>query len=157
MEVKAFALGGGDFNFPAQTIAAYLEDRLDEGPAPKTSFPKPVRWANLRGLFPPKVARSLEESFRNFDRKLPGFIAQGLIIGPESRTSSPVRILRDPATLESISTPGLFPLGEGAGYSGGIVSSGADGFRLAEAWAAWAEPAISASTDTSTAAGPGGR
>ncbi|MDB5102791.1 MAG: hypothetical protein JWP91_480 [Fibrobacteres bacterium] len=140
IEVKAFGLGGGDFTFPAQTIQAYLEDRVDEGPAPKTSFPKPVKWVNLRPLFTPKIALALQESFRNFDRKLPGFIEHGLIIGPESRTSSPVRILRDTATLESLSTPGLFPLGEGAGYSGGIVSSGADGFRLAEAWESWGEP-----------------
>ena len=66
---------------------------------------------------------------------MPGFIEQGFIIGPESRTSSPIRILRDDETLESTSTLGLFPLGEGAGYSGGIVSSGADGFRLAQVFA----------------------
>ncbi len=137
LEIKAFAMGGNDFTFPAQTIAAYMENRVDEGPAPATSFPRPLRWSNLRTLFPPKIALALEESFRNFDRKLPGFIGKGLIIGPESRTSSPVRILRDAATLESINLKGLFPLGEGAGYSGGIVSSGADGFRLAEAWAPW--------------------
>lgn len=141
LEIKAFAMGGNDFTFPAQTIAAYMENRLDEGPAPATSFPRPLRWSNLRTLFPPKIAHALEESFRNFDRKLPGFIGKGLIIGPESRTSSPVRILRDAATLESLNLKGLFPLGEGAGYSGGIVSSGADGFRLAEAWAPWDEAA----------------
>ncbi|HKP95948.1 MAG TPA: FAD-dependent oxidoreductase [Fibrobacteria bacterium] len=137
LEIKAYALGGGEFVFPAQTIQAYLDDRVDALPAPRTSFPKPVKWVNLRPLFPPKIARALQESFRNFDRKLPGFIEHGLIIGPESRTSSPVRILRHAASLESVSTPGLFPLGEGAGYSGGIVSSGADGFRLAEGWEAW--------------------
>lgn len=134
LEVKAFAMGGGGFTFPAQTIQAYMDGRLDEGPIPKTSFTKPLKWADFRKLFPPKVALALQESFRNFDQKLPGFISKGMIIGPESRTSSPVRILRDPVTLESTSTPGLFPLGEGAGYSGGIVSSGADGIRLAEAW-----------------------
>ncbi len=137
LEAKAYELGGGGFVFPAQTIKAYLEDRVDDLPAPRTSFAKPVKWVNLRPLFPPKIAAALQESFRNFDRKLPGFIEQGLIIGPESRTSSPVRILRDPISLQSVSTPGLFPLGEGAGYSGGIVSSGADGFRLADGWDIW--------------------
>jgi uncharacterized FAD-dependent dehydrogenase len=141
LEIGAFSLGGGGFTFPAQTIRAYMEGRLDEGPLPKTSFPRPLRWADFRSLFPPQVALALQESFRNFDRKLPGFIDQGLIIGPESRTSSPVRILRDPRTLESASTPGLFPLGEGAGYSGGIVSSGADGLRLADGWADTGEAA----------------
>ncbi|MEO6097050.1 MAG: FAD-dependent oxidoreductase [Fibrobacteria bacterium] len=137
LEVRAFALGGNDFTFPAQTIQAFLDDRVDEGPAPRTSFAKPVKWANLRPLFTPKVTSALHESFRNFDRKLPGFIEHGLLIGPESRTSSPVRIIRDPFSLESVSTPGLYPLGEGAGYSGGIVSSGADGFRLADGWVVW--------------------
>ncbi|MDQ3002001.1 MAG: FAD-dependent oxidoreductase, partial [Fibrobacterota bacterium] len=140
LEVKAFEMGGGGFVFPAQTILAYLEDRVDELPAPRTSFPKPVKWVNLRPLFPAKIAIALQESFRNFDRKLPGFIEHGLIIGPESRTSSPVRIQRHGETLESTSTPGLFPLGEGAGYSGGIVSSGADGFRLSEGWETWGPP-----------------
>ncbi|HLP42811.1 MAG TPA: FAD-dependent oxidoreductase [Fibrobacteria bacterium] len=135
LEVKAFALGGGEFTFPAQTIKAYMEGRLDSGPFPKTSFPRPLRWADFHDLFPPKVAAALREAFGNFDRKVPGFIEHGFIIGPESRTSSPLRILRNPDTLESVSTPGLFPLGEGAGYSGGIVSSGADGLRMAEAWA----------------------
>jgi uncharacterized FAD-dependent dehydrogenase len=156
LEIRAFAMGGGDFTFPAQTIRAYLENRVDALPAPRTSFPKPVRWVNLRPLFTDKIAAALAESFQNFDRKLPGFIERGLIIGPESRTSSPVRILRDAATLESISTPGLFPLGEGAGYSGGIVSSGADGFRLAEAWEPWGlAGAAPDSGSTAPAAAPG--
>lgn len=138
LEVKAFSMGGGAFTFPAQTIKAYMEGRRDEGPFPRTSFPRPLRWADFHELFPPRLALALTESFRSFDRKLPGFIDQGLIIGPESRTSSPLRIRRDPKTLESVSTPGLFPLGEGAGYSGGIVSSGADGLRLADGWEEWA-------------------
>jgi uncharacterized FAD-dependent dehydrogenase len=135
LETRAFGMGGGGFVFPAQTIKAFMEGRQDDGPLPKTSFPRPLRWADFRRLFPPRLAAALMESFRDFDRKMPGFVDLGLIIGPESRTSSPVRVLRDPRTLESVSTPGLFPLGEGAGYSGGIVSSGADGFRLADAWA----------------------
>jgi len=85
------------------------------------------------------VADALRDSFRDFERKIPGFIAKGLMIGPESRTSSPVRIPRDPDTLESVSTPGLYPLGEGAGYSGGIVSSGGDGMRFADVVAEWDE------------------
>jgi uncharacterized protein len=134
LEVKAFAMGGGAFVFPAQSISAFLDNRLDEKEFPKTSFSKPIKWANFHELFPAKITLALQEAFRNFDQKLPGFIAEGLIIGPESRTSSPVRILRDPKTLESTSTRGLFPLGEGAGFSGGIVSSGADGMRMADIW-----------------------
>lgn len=161
LEKKAFGMGGGGFAFPAQTIKAFMEERVDEGPFPRTSFSKPLRWSDFRELFPPKIARALRESFRNFDQKMPGFIAHGLIIGPESRTSSPVRILRDPATLESVSTRGLFPLGEGAGYSGGIVSSGADGFRLSESWAEWgagagpeSHGAVSARLESAASASP---
>ena len=69
--------------------------------------------------------------FLNFEKKIPGFINEGLIIAPETRTSSPLRIPRHPDTLESLNTRGLFLLGEGAGYSGGIVTSAADGMRFA--------------------------
>jgi hypothetical protein len=77
------------------------------------------------------ICNSLAEGFQNFDRKIPGFIEQGLIVAPETRTSSPLRIPRNNETLESINTKGLFVLGEGAGYAGGIVTSAADGVRLA--------------------------
>ena len=137
LERRAHALGGGDGAFPVQTIAAFVEGRRDEGPLWKTSFQKPMRWADFRELFDPHVAAALRDSFLDFDRKIPGFVAKGLMIGPESRTSSPVRIPRDPETLESVSTPGLYPLGEGAGYSGGIVSSGADGVRFSDGVKAW--------------------
>jgi uncharacterized FAD-dependent dehydrogenase len=137
MERRAYELGGGDGTFPIQTIAAFVAGRKDDGPLWKTSFQKPMQWANFHELFDTEVASALRDSFREFDRKIPGFIAKGLMIGPESRTSSPVRIPRDPETLESVNTPGLYPLGEGAGYSGGIVSSGADGFRFADVVAEW--------------------
>lgn len=137
LEKRAYELGGGDGTFPTQTIAAFVEGRADEGPLWKTSFQKPLRWANFHDLFDREVASALRDSFLDFERKIPGFIAKGLMIGPESRTSSPVRIPRRPETLESINTPGLYPLGEGAGYSGGIVSSGADGVRFAEGVEEW--------------------
>ncbi len=77
------------------------------------------------------ICQSLAEGFQNFDRKIPGFINEGLIVAPETRTSSPLRITRNNETLESVNTKGLFVLGEGAGYAGGIVTSAADGVRLA--------------------------
>ena len=64
-----------------------------------------------------------------FDEKIPGFIEQGILIGVETRTSSPVRMLRDPDTFQAAGIAGLVPVGEGAGYSGGIVSSAVDGLR----------------------------
>jgi uncharacterized FAD-dependent dehydrogenase len=137
LERDAYALGGGEYRFPVQTIAAYVEKRLDSGEFPKTSFQKPMRWANFWELFDSQVANSLYESFLDFERKIPGFVKTGFIIGPESRTSSPVRIPRDPDTLESVNVARLYPIGEGAGYSGGIVSSGADGVRLADLVSEW--------------------
>ena len=79
----------------------------------------------------PYICKSLAEGFLSFERKIPGFIKYGTIIAPETRTSSPLRILRNLDTLESVSTKGLFVLGEGAGYAGGIVTSAADGVRFA--------------------------
>ncbi|HEX2612163.1 MAG TPA: FAD-dependent oxidoreductase [Fibrobacteria bacterium] len=137
MERRAYALGGGDGTWPAQTIAAFVEGRKDEGPMWATSFQSPLRWADFHELFDAEVSAALRASFLDFERKIPGFVAKGLMIGPESRTSSPVRIPRDPESFESVSLPGLYPLGEGAGYSGGIVSSGADGVRFAVGVEEW--------------------
>ena len=135
IEKAAFDLGGGRFTFPIQTIAAFMNGTLDEGPLPKTSFTRPMAFVDFHQLFPARISEDLENAFADFERKIPGFIATGLMIGPESRTSSPLRIPRKPDTLESVNTPGLYPIGEGAGYSGGITSSGADGFRLASVFA----------------------
>lgn len=135
LEKDAFRMGsagGVDFTYPAQSIAAFVENRIDVEPYPRTSFLKPLHWVNLWDLFEPAVSKAMAESFQAFDKKIPGFIRTGVMIAPESRTSSPVRILRNPETLESVNTVGLYPIGEGAGYAGGIVSSGADGFRLAD-------------------------
>jgi uncharacterized FAD-dependent dehydrogenase len=137
LEKRAYALGGGQYGFPAQTPQAFIENRLDQGPFPKTSFQRPLQWANLRTLFDAEVGNALAEGLRDFDNKIPGFIAQGLLIGPESRTSCPLRIPRHKETLEAEGLPGLYPIGEGAGYSGGIVSSGGDGFRLVASVGAW--------------------
>ncbi len=83
------------------------------------------------------MARRLQEGFRRFGRKSRGFLTpEAVLIGLESRTSSPVRIPRDPQTLAHISMRGLYPAGEGAGYAGGIVSAAVDGMRCADALAA---------------------
>jgi uncharacterized protein len=135
LERKAFVLGGGGYTFPVQTMAAFLDNQIDHGPFPKTSFLRPMVWSNLRDLFPARLNEALKQAFLDFDRKIPGFIRTGFLIGPESRTSAPIRLPRTSETLESVNTPGLFPIGEGAGYSGGITSSGGDGIRLASVFA----------------------
>jgi uncharacterized FAD-dependent dehydrogenase len=81
---------------------------------------------------PEHIGKHLQQGFRDFDRKYRGFLTnEAIILGVESRSSSSVRLPRDPETLQSISTPRLYPCGEGAGYAGGITSSALDGINVA--------------------------
>jgi uncharacterized FAD-dependent dehydrogenase len=88
-------------------------------------------FAQLSDLFDPIITESLKEGLLAFDRKLPGF-KDGLLTAVESRSSSPLRIVRD-ESYQSISVKGFYPIGEGAGYAGGITSSALDGLRAVEA------------------------
>lgn len=129
-EKKAYELGGKNYSAPAQTIRSFLEGKQDLR-LPESSFPTGIVPCQIREILDADICDSLADGFEQFERKIPGFISEGLIVAPETRTSSPVRIVRDPNTLESVSTQGLFVLGEGAGYTGGIVTSAADGIKFA--------------------------
>ena len=130
-EKKAFALGGRSFYAPAQALLGFLRDQPDF-PLGPTSFRPGITPARLDDCLPDFVARSLREALPFFNRKMPGFFSpEANLIGVETRTSAPVRILRNP-DFESVSLQGLFPIGEGAGYAGGIVSSALDGLKAAE-------------------------
>lgn len=130
MERDAFEAAGKTYSAPAQTIKAFLAHQEDKT-LPKTTYPCGLVPSNLWDWMDKTICKSLAEGFKNFDRKIPGFIEEGLMVAPETRTSSPLRITRNQETLESVNTRGLYVLGEGAGYSGGIVTSAADGVRLA--------------------------
>ena len=130
IETAAYNVGGKNYAAPAQTIKSFLAHREDKT-LPKTTYPCGLVPSNLWDWMDKTICQSLAEGFQNFDRKIPGFINEGLIVAPETRTSSPLRITRNNETLESVNTQGLFVLGEGAGYAGGIVTSAADGVRLA--------------------------
>ena len=130
IETDAYNVGGKVYAAPAQTIKNFLAHREDKT-LPKTTYPCGLVPSNLWDWMDKTICQSLAEGFQNFDRKIPGFINEGLIVSPETRTSSPLRITRNNETLESVNTQGLFVLGEGAGYAGGIVTSAADGVRLA--------------------------
>ena len=130
IESDAYNVGGKNYAAPAQTIKNFLAHREDKA-LPKSTYPCGLVPSNLWDWMDKTICNSLAEGFQNFDRKIPGFIEQGLIVAPETRTSSPLRIPRNNETLESVNTKGLFVLGEGAGYAGGIVTSAADGVRLA--------------------------
>lgn len=131
IESAAFKEGGSDYTAPAQTIAAFLAHQGDKAQLPKSSYPCGLKASNHWDWMPAELCASLAEGFESFERKIPGFIKNGLMVSPETRTSSPVRIVRKPDSLESLNVRGLYPLGEGAGYAGGIVTSAADGVKLA--------------------------
>jgi hypothetical protein len=130
IESDAYAVGGKNYAAPAQSIKAFIAHREDKS-LPKSTYPCGLVQSNLWDWMDKTICKSLAEGFQNFDKKIPGFIEEGLIVAPETRTSSPLRMSRNNETLESVNTKGLFVLGEGAGYSGGIVTSAADGVRLA--------------------------
>ncbi|MBQ9462588.1 MAG: NAD(P)/FAD-dependent oxidoreductase [Bacteroidales bacterium] len=119
---------------PAQRMEDFCLGRLSKK-MPPTSYNPGVISAPLHELLPPIVAQRLQKAFPRV--KMKGYYTNAaLLLGVESRTSSPVRIPRDPETMEAIGLPGVYPAGEGAGYSGGIVSSAIDGIRCAAAAAA---------------------
>ena len=130
IESDAYRVGGNNYAAPAQTIKSFLAHKEDTT-LPKSTYPCGLVQSNLWDWMDKTICKSLAEGFQNFDRKIPGFIDEGLIVAPETRTSSPIRITRNNDTLESVNTRGLYVLGEGAGYAGGIVTSAADGARLA--------------------------
>ena len=130
-EEKAFVLGGKTYCAPAQRLVDFLQDREGALPGP-TTFSLGVRASLLSETLPWYVVEALKQGFVNFDRKMRGFItAEATLIGVETRTSSPVRILRN-SDCQSVSVSGIYPCGEGAGYAGGIISSALDGIRIAE-------------------------
>jgi uncharacterized FAD-dependent dehydrogenase len=133
LEARAATLGGGGVRAPAQRIDQFVE-RSRSADALPTSYRPGVTGTDLWQLLPRGLAERLAAGLVAFDRALPGFVAEhGQHVGVESRTSSPVRVARDPVTLECTRVGGLFPSGEGAGFAGGIVSAALDGRRVAAA------------------------
>ena len=127
-------------NAPAQRMTDFVKG-IPSHSLPSTSYAPGIHAARIDKLLPPFVARRLQKGFEDFGRKSRGFLTpEATLIGAETRTSSPVRIPRDPATLGHIGLCGLFPCGEGAGYAGGIVSAAIDGIRCAQAAAAYLHP-----------------
>ena len=139
-EGRAFLAGGGDYALPVQTFGDFLAAR------PSTALGRVLprirghyALADLNNCLPDYVASSIKEGIMAFDKKLRGFARPDAVLsGVETRTSSPVRILRDDTFQSPIR--GLYPCGEGAGYSGGIMSSAIDGIKVAEAIAAGGPP-----------------
>lgn len=132
LEVAAWKAGEG--RIPVQRFQDYCRNQPSKGPGeicPKMKGD--YAWTNIRPIFPAVIGDSIEEAMVSFDRKIPGFAGADVVLaGVESRTSSPVRILRDKDLLES-AVGGVYPCGEGAGYAGGITSAAMDGLKVAAA------------------------
>jgi uncharacterized FAD-dependent dehydrogenase len=124
--------GGKGQTAPAQRMADFVKGRLSYD-LPQTSYTPGVVASPLHFWMPKEIATRLQKGFEFFGKQRKGFLTnEALMIGVETRTSAPVRILRDNETLQHVTIEGLFPAGEGAGYAGGIVSAGVDGERVAD-------------------------
>lgn len=133
LERKAFEAGGGDYRVPVQRASDFVAGRASDGEM-GISYPLGGGWCELASVLPANVAESLSRALRILDRRMPGFAGpNALLAAPETRASCPIRIVRDMTTRASVSARNLYPIGEGAGYAGGIVSSAVDGLRSAEA------------------------
>lgn len=131
-ERKAFELGRGEYRCPVQRGRDY-QDGVISPVAPAFSYPRQGVCVDLREVLPPYVAEALRTGLPGMDRAWRGrFLPEAVLVGPEARGSSPVRVVRDEATRES-PVGGIYPVGEGAGYAGGIVSAAVDGLRTAKA------------------------
>uniref|UniRef100_A0A452Z3S5 Uncharacterized protein n=1 Tax=Aegilops tauschii subsp. strangulata TaxID=200361 RepID=A0A452Z3S5_AEGTS len=127
-ERRAAMMGGGNFVVPAQCVTDFISNKLSVTTLPPSSYRLGVRPSKLHELFPPYITEALQQSIMMIDKEMPGFISsEALLHGVETRTSSPLQISRHRETYESTSLQGLYPIGEGAGYAGGIVSAAVDG------------------------------
>lgn len=136
IEQSFFEAAGKTQQAPAQRMADFVEGRLSDD-LPKSSYPPGLLSRRIDHLLPHGIAYRLREGFKVFGAKQRGFLSnEAVLIGDETRTSSPVRIPRDPVSLVHTEFSGLYPCGEGAGYAGGIVSAAIDGIMTARALAA---------------------
>ena len=134
IERRAYACGGGDYRAPAQRVGDFLAGRPSAGPGSVRPTYRPgVVWGDVHDVLPESITRVLEGAIPELGRKLRGFDdPDAVLTAPETRSSSPVRIVRGDA-LCSPACAGLYPCGEGAGYAGGITSAAVDGMKCAEA------------------------
>ncbi len=142
-EETAFQLGGGNYNAPAQTVGDFLAGRPStRAGAVLPSYTPGVTWTDLSTALPDYAIAAIREAIPAFAATLKGFaLADAVLTGTETRTSSPIRITRN-NDFESVTTKGLYPAGEGAGYAGGIISAAVDGMKVAEAVARGIAPGL---------------
>ncbi|MHB1188349.1 NAD(P)/FAD-dependent oxidoreductase [Thiobacillus sp.] len=134
LEARAFELGGGNYDAPAQRVGDFLEGRPStQLGSVEPSYKPGVHLTDLASCLPDYAIEAIREALPAFDQQIKGFaMADAVLTGVETRTSSPVRITRG-GDYQSLNVKGLYPAGEGAGYAGGILSAGVDGIKVAEA------------------------
>jgi uncharacterized protein len=132
IENNAWKMGGETQKVPAQRLVDFVNGKISKD-VPVTSYLPGVKSSNLKELLPDFILKNIQKGFLEFGKHMKGFFTNDAVVhAPESRTSSPVRIPRDPMTLEHVQVKGLYPCGEGAGYAGGIISAAIDGQKCAE-------------------------
>ena len=131
-ERKAFLLGGSNYNAPIQLVGDFLNDSVSKKLGRVTPSYRPgYKFVKMTDIFPSYITDTMKEALLNFNNKIKGFsMHDAILTGVETRSSSPIRILRNEDHQSNIS--GLYPMGEGAGYAGGIMSSAVDGIKTAE-------------------------
>jgi uncharacterized protein len=133
LEREAWKNGGHTQRAPAQRLSDFVEG-ITSSSLPKTSYFPGVTSSPLHGWLPKAIGRRLREGLKQFGSVMKGYLTnEAIVLGVESRTSSPLRIPRNPESMDHIRITGLYPCGEGSGYAGGIVSSAVDGMKAAEA------------------------
>ncbi len=137
LESHAFVLGGEDYCAPAQLVGDFIRRRPSSQLGDVVPSYKPgILLGALDSALPEYAISAIREALPAFGKQIRGFDRDDAVLtGVETRTSSPIRITRDPVSLQSLNTRGLYPAGEGAGYAGGILSAGVDGIKVAEALA----------------------
>ncbi len=132
IEQRAWRLAGETQRVPAQRLIDFTQGKVSAS-IPKTSYQPGTASVEMGEVLPTFVNRSLQEGFRLFGKSMKGYLTNEAVVhAPESRTSSPIRIPRDPDSLQHVQVQGLYPCGEGAGYAGGIISAAIDGEKCAE-------------------------
>jgi uncharacterized FAD-dependent dehydrogenase len=137
LERAAHEAGGGSLRAPATRVSDLLAGRASSS-VPSSSYLPGLNATDVGAVFDGvapslRVPQRLRAALRVFDQRLRGYLTEdAIVVGVETRTSSPVRVLRDRSTLEAPELAGLFPAGEGAGYAGGIMSAAMDGMRIAD-------------------------
>lgn len=133
VEAKAWHAGGGNLVAPVQRLEDFVQNKLSIN-LPKASYLPGTNSALLTEVLPPEIYQSLAQAFQSFGKKMKGYRTnEAIVVATESRTSSPVKIPRNPDSLQHPQIKGLYPCGEGAGYAGGIISAAMDGFKVANA------------------------